>query len=249
MTTTLAQRGIEAIATTAGWEAHTVKGASGWAYPVHNAAGQAYRERRWKAANGSKPKFRWLPNKPDRAKYYFLPGALSEITRQNGQLWLSGGETNTLVFNAAGIKHNLFWFDGETSVPDTLADDLSHMGVLLLHYAPDRDRAGMISAHKVVLYELPGEMGSGYDCGDLWRDCEFKPDVFAAKLATLPALDAVDAYLHTLPAVRGKAPDVDGKVKDWRGDWHKSVMAAMGTPVVTEGTTDRWSLALSASGT
>jgi hypothetical protein len=110
-TKTLADRGIDSVATANGWQPHEVRGAHGWAYPVYNADGLPYKERRWKAANGHKPKYLWLWEKPQKAKYYFLPGTFAEIVNQHGQCWLAGGEPDVLALNAAGHKNTICWLE------------------------------------------------------------------------------------------------------------------------------------------
>jgi hypothetical protein len=249
----LQARGIFEIAQAAQWEPFTAKDALGWAYPVYNANAQPYAERRWKACNGTKPKYRWLWSKPDKVKYYFLPGAFAEIVNTGGVCWLAGGEPDVLVFNAAGHKNAICWVDGEGAPPATLAEDLAHMGVTVLMYAPDRDHQGMVAAHKVrqlldgtqitlVLFELPGEMGSKYDVGDLWvaSDCDTK--TFYNTLIDLPALDAVEAFLHAKqkPSAKPAGDNVKEEIKTWRKNWTTEVIKALGSPAIVDNKNERW---------
>ncbi|MFA5379407.1 MAG: toprim domain-containing protein [Dehalococcoidia bacterium] len=250
----LAKRGILTEAHLAGWQPYTSDGRPGWSFPVFNAVGEPYRKKKWKAADDNKPKNRWLPGKPERAKYYFIPGTFSEIQARFGNCYLAGGEPDVLAYRAAGIKNVICWLDGEGSPPDTLADDLSHMGVTLLLYAPDRDLVGMQSAHKVanaldgtsievIFYQLPGDVGTGYDINDLWIDAQFKPEEFKIRLAGSPLLDLVDAHLYaqqTGPKKPHATENVSGMVKTWRDQWQQLIVTALGTPAVTENARARW---------
>ncbi|MHC4621791.1 MAG: toprim domain-containing protein, partial [Planctomycetota bacterium] len=249
----LKARGLLEVAQVAQWQPCEASGAPGWSYPVYNANAQPYTKRRWKACNGTKPKYRWLWEKPDKVKYYFLPGTFAEIANTSGNCWLAGGEPDVLAFNAAGIKNVICWLDGEGSPPTTLANDLAHMGVTVLLYAPDRDHQGMVSAHKVrqlldgtgielLLFELPGEVDSKFDIGDLWIAAEFNPKTFKTKLDGLGALDAVDAFLHAQqkPSAKPASEDIAELIKRWRKEWAKSIRDAMGTPVKVENGNERW---------
>jgi hypothetical protein len=143
----LKSRGLYDAAQLAKWAPRQVKERWGWSYPIYNVKAQPYEEMRWKSQDGQAPKYQWLPTKPERAKYYLLPGALSAIEQHGGSCYLAAGEPDVLAYWAAGIQNVFCWFDGETSVPDTLASDLAVMGVHLLIYAPDRDSTGMLSAY------------------------------------------------------------------------------------------------------
>lgn len=250
----LTQRGILDVARAAQWQPFTAHERAGWSYPIYNVRGEPYAERRWKSANGGGPKYLWLWQKPDRAKYYFLPGTLSAIAEKYGNCYLAGGEPDVLAYRAAGIDNAICWLDGEGSPPETLADDLAYMGVTLLLYAPDRDVAGMQSAHKVlkllegtgilaVLFQLPGEVGSKYDINDLWIDCQFCPDEFKRRLGSLSGLDPVDMHLYAQqigPQRQTAVTTVTDTIERWRDQWQQSIMAAMGPPAITENGRARW---------
>lgn len=247
----LVARGLYDQAVAAGWEPFMVKGRPGLAYPVYNVKGNPYRERRWKAIDGERPKYLWLWEKPQQAKYYFLPGTLSAIAQQCNAAYLAGGEPDVLAYRAAGITNTFCWLDGEGSPPSSLANDLAAMGVSVLYYAPDRDVAGMQAAYKVqrllegtnvdlVLFKLPGEMGSGYDINNLWLDAG---DTFTQRLLALPALDAVDLYLYSQQTGTKRAhaeQNVNNEVERWYKEWQNDVKSHLGQPVVIEGTTQRW---------
>lgn len=251
----LEKRGILDEATRAGWQLHTLaNGRTGWSYPIYNSAGQPYGAKRWKSADGDAPKYLWLPQKPENAKYYFLPGTFSEVQAHNGNVYIAAGEPDVLAYRAAGIKNVMCWVDGEGSPPQTLAENLKHMGAALAIYAPDRDATGMQSAAKVaallkdsdvelVLFQLPGELGSKNDVNTLWASCEFDADLFQAKLSHLPALDLIDVYLYGQET--GKpAAEVTRRVNDrfdeWRNEWVDGIIAALGTPAKIENGTPRW---------
>lgn len=252
--TSLADRGIADVAALAGWEAYEHKGRAGWRYPVFWSSGQRFGVHRWKAADGESPKYLWLPSKPDQARYYLLPGTLEEINQRAGVAFLAGGEPDVLAYHAAGVRNTFCWLDGEGSPPQTLASDLRLMGIDVLYYAPDRDYAGMISAHKilgllegseinVVLWELPGEVGSRNDINTLWLDSECDPKQFAGALFGMPDLDPIVCHLYAQQrsADKQQARDiVDRQWEMWRNDWVKLVIDALGPHDLMEGTTKRW---------
>lgn len=248
----LQARGILDMARSAGWTAHEYKGRPGWSFPIFNIKGNRYQNLKWKSADGEAPKCAWLPTKPDGAKYYFLPGTLSEIANRSGAAYLASGEPDVLAFQAAGIRNVFCWLDGENSIPDTLVSNLLAMNVGLLTYYPDRDQTGMQSAHKLagimreadltlVLYQLPGDIGSKYDINKLWQDCAFDAAEFRRRLDACPELDPVDLYLYArAPKVEGGAQKVDADYKAWRNAWVQEIVKAMGTPALVENGRPRW---------
>jgi len=248
----LQARGILDMARSAGWTAHEHLGRAGWSFPIFNINGNRYPNLKWKSADGDAPKCAWLPGKPDGAKYYFLPGTLSEIANRHGGAYLASGEPDVLAFQAAGIKNVFCWLDGENSIPDTLISNLLAMNVGMLTYYPDRDQTGLQAAHKLagimrdadltlVLYQLPGDVGSKYDINKLWQDCQFDAAEFRRRLDACPEIDPVDLYLYArAPKVEGGATKVDADYKAWRKAWTAEIIQAMGTPALVEQGRNRW---------
>lgn len=191
-------RGLDIVAREAGWQEHTDKGQAGWRYPVFNAKGVQYQvdgkpAYRWKNAESNQGmKYRWLPGKPEGIRYYLFADTVSAI-KEDGIVHLVSGEPDVLTMRAAGYKHALCWFDGEKSVPDTLADDLALLGARMAYGYPDRDETGMEAAAIVwrrlqgsevayVPLALPKEIGTKYDLNRLWVDCHFDAPLFKERL-------------------------------------------------------------------
>jgi hypothetical protein len=209
----LLARGLMQAADDANWQPHSYHGSAGWRYPVYNFKGEQFtingeRVYRWKNtdSNGD-PKYSWIPGKPDKARYYLLPGALEAIKAEYGACFLASGEPDVLAYRAAGRCNVTCWFDGEASIPATLADDLALMGVSMLTYAPDRDDTGMKSAAGVFnalkdseialrVLKLPAEMGSKFDINKLWQQVNFNTEKFGLALVDAPDIDPVDLYLY-----------------------------------------------------
>src|SRR5512145_1951412 len=86
----LVARGIAGACSEANWHAHKDNGQDGWRFPVYNARGDHYTVDgqtvyRWKNADSSgSPKYRWLPGKPEKIKYYLLPDTLAAIKEACG---------------------------------------------------------------------------------------------------------------------------------------------------------------------
>lgn len=174
----------------------------GWLYPVQSSKFPGHQ--RWKAADGGangKAKYLWQPSSADeRPRYYFVNGLPDAIKADGGRLYVAGGEPDVLVYAAAGKSNALCWF-GERSVPDTLAADLTALGVTEVVYAYDRDKTGAASMQLVSdalagvpiafrALALPGEMGSHYDINTLWIDCEFDRDEFWQRYGALEVVNA-----------------------------------------------------------
>lgn len=244
----LAQRGILAVAERAGWRPCTLtidgKARTGWQYPIFNQAGKPYPKIRWKSADGQRPKYWWPQGKPDKAKYYFLPGLLSAIQRNNGQVYLASGEPDVLAYHAAGIDNVFCWLAAETSVPESLITDLTqHMRVRSVVYAPDRDDAGMRSAAKVAkllsdaeiayhITQLPADLGSKFDINALWLQVGQDRDAF---FTALWETEVDPAELALYQTAQGTTPaqatrQVQLALNGWRDDWYAYIMAALGSP-------------------
>lgn len=248
----LVKRGIYDQAVTAGWTEQADNNRAGWLIPIFNIAGGRYPGGKWKAADGQHPKCRWPQGQPDRAKYYFLPGTISEIANRGGTAYLASGEPDVLAFRAGGFPHSFCWLNGEGSIPPTLVSDLTAMGVGRLNYYPDRDQAGLISASKLqavleptgidlCLWQLPGDVGSKNDINKLWMDCGFDREKFQVALVDCLPLDGVDMHLYSSASKAGRtAQQVDDDVRGWRQAWVQEIVKALGTPDTTEGGKARW---------
>lgn len=191
-------RGLEAAALEAGWHEFAVDGQPGWRYPVFNAKGLQYQADgkaayRWKNLDSNgQPKYRWWPSKPDGIRYYLFSDTVAAI-KEDGIIHLVSGEPDALTMRAAGYKHVLCWFDGEKSVPETLANDLVLLGARMAYGYPDRDETGLEAAAIVwerlrnsevayVPLALPKEIGTKYDLNRLWVDCHFDAPLFKERL-------------------------------------------------------------------
>jgi hypothetical protein len=130
--------------------------AQGWTYPVH----PALEARRWKAFDSTaRPKYRWLPGKPDGVTLYDLDGRLAErIRAARSVLWLASGEADVWALWEGGIYNATCMFDGEAKrVPAWFVAELARLGVRTLHIAPDCDPTGMLFARRLhdALDDLP----------------------------------------------------------------------------------------------
>lgn len=210
----LEARGIADAARAAGWAPYEYKGRAGWIYPI--ASTKLPGQRRWKAADGGAqgPKYTWDPPSAEaRPRYYFANGLQHAIQESSGVMYLASGEPDVLAYAAAGIYNVLCWF-GENAVPDTLVHDLKALHVTEVINAFDRDKTGYEAAGRVakllqsggIAYRalaLTDELDSHFDINKLWIECEFKPDVFKAKLAELS------------PVEFEGTPQPEGVIIDW----------------------------------
>lgn len=205
----LEARGIARAADEANWQAQAFAGDDGWSYPVYNSRGEAHPSRRWKNADShGGRKYAWIPEKPKNGRYYLLPDTLKAIRDTDGVCYLASGEPDVLAYRAAGIKNVISYFDGETSVPDTLVNDLETLGIQMLIYYPDRDKTGLRAAGLIMrkldgalsllVYALPRpvEDKSGYDINKLWIDCGFDVLRFKMALEDCEPIDIDDLTLY-----------------------------------------------------
>lgn len=215
----LRQRGIYGACQDAGWQEHVFNGQAGWAYPLYKASGQVYDAKRWKNADsGGTPKYAWLPKKPDLVRYYLPPETLASIKAAWGKVYIASGEPDVMAFRAAGIKNSLCWF-GESSTPETLADDMDKLGVKLICIYPDRDDTGMKWAHTIrerlegsgielMCMALPAEVGTKYDINKLWIDCAFDAAEFNRRLNVCKGIDADELALYAHADHKPASPSV-----------------------------------------
>lgn len=144
-------------------------------------------------------KYRWYPNKPQAAKYFYPPRESlgAAIQESWNALWLVGGDMGSMTLFEAGIHHVISCF-GDSSVPENLPDDLKEWKVTSLYLLPDRDNSGELWAMRIKelvysklpdiqikVYALPYEVGSKKDVNDFWID-QNKPKGFEQLLMELP---------------------------------------------------------------
>ncbi len=121
-----------------------------------------------------------------------------------------------MTLRAAGNPNTLCWFDGETSIPATFADDMRRLGVQIIYAYPDRDTTGMKMAAKlqdvlrdtgiqVALRQLPGELGSKNDLNWLWQHVKFDTNAFQEALMDAPPINDDDLELYRAETV---LPDI-----------------------------------------
>jgi hypothetical protein len=248
---TLAQRGILDVATKAGWQACNGPkpggSARGWSYPVYDFDSQPYDRPRWKAANGSDPRYYWPKGQPKRSKYYFLPGLRTAIQSDGGTVYIAAGEPDVLTYHAAGIENTFCWLAAEISIPDTLISDLRKLEVKTVIYAPDRDDAGMRAAAKLYkmlegagftyhLAELPAPMGSKFDVNDLWQQVNFDKSKFFVSLWQ-KHVDTTDLALY---ADAPRKVNVSAEKDKWYLDWLAEIEKALPAPDARVGRLDYW---------
>lgn len=152
-----------------------IPGTHGWTYPTPDGQGT-----RWKAyEKGGEGKYKWLPEKPKTAKYYYPPRFFEAVSQAGGVCWYVSGEADTWAMHAAGIEY-VFSTYGETNIPDTLAQDLQAFGATALYIAPDLDPQGQRWAQEVAnalagsgveldCRTLPSELGARGDIGKAWQ--------------------------------------------------------------------------------
>jgi hypothetical protein len=157
---------------------------------------------RWKDFDSSgQPKYRWVPGKPENARYYHcrLDALKAAVAAAGGRLWLVGGEPDVWALHSAGLPNALCWFDGAKSIPKTLVDDLLDLGVREMRYAPDRDKTGRDAARRLsdhldgspiglTIHEMPEALGEKGDLGKYWQAYD-EPQPFEQALLDLPELD------------------------------------------------------------
>lgn len=194
----LVERGIAEPTQRYGWGSYTYQNRPGWSFPVSYPGGTA---RRWKAADGQKPKNKWIPGQPDNCKYYIPHGedALrAAIEQADGTVWFANGEPSLLAHLAADIENVICWF-GEGSVPHSLAADLLQWGVREVRHPADKDEAGRKGAVKVraqlkdsgIVYkplQWGDDAGEHYDANDAWIAAGFDAWAFIDALHDLQPL-------------------------------------------------------------
>lgn len=173
---------------------------NGWQYPVPGFTHPI----RWKAFNSNaEPKYLWNwigpdgeKHRPPEARYYHAPGLFEAIKAADGVLWIASGEPDIWALHSAGVHNALSWF-GENAIPPTLATDLLALGVITVHYWPDRDEAGRTALQKLsaalsgtgimlIAHQLPGEIGSKCDIGHIWQRFDGFGQDFVEWLLDLP---------------------------------------------------------------
>lgn len=202
----LTRRGIAHAAARMGW----VADGKYYSYRVSDEIRGGQRTR-LKAIDRSKVDSAYLWGAGEAVTYYHPPNLQDAIAAADGLLYIAAGEVDVLTFMEAGANNVLACF-GEGSVPDTLAADLSGLGVTRVMYWPDRDDAGKLSAGKVrdllsgsgnhlEIKQLPEAVGKKGDTNDLWQLLNFDSVAFFEVLHNAPDLP--------LPAPEPKRPTFD----------------------------------------
>lgn len=162
-------------------------------YSTKDEAPESERER-WQ-------KYRWSPEKPETARYFYPPrvSLKNAIQEASNHLWIVGGDIGSMTMFEAGIPHVISCF-GDSGIPDALPDDLRDWQVLFLHVVADRDGSGEKWAMRIKelvypklpdaiikFYALPYplEKSHGKDVNDYWLD-QGKPEKFEDMLMSLP---------------------------------------------------------------
>lgn len=199
----LANRYILDAAIQADWSCSS----NGWAYPVYSLTGE-HVTGRWKAFDSKAvPKYRWIPNKPDTAKYYFVGDIQQAIRSQRNTVFIANGEPGVLTFISAGKQNAMSWY-GENSIPSSIANDLASIGVETIMYACDNDDAGRKSAVKLrdmligsgistIFLDLKRFVTHKGDVNDLWIDCKGDHHEFWRKWRLLDTLLLPAPETHT----------------------------------------------------
>lgn len=200
----LIRRGFYEAAHSAGVRNYTYMGRPGWQYPVYDYATNKFLASRWKAADGKKPKYLWLPEKPKNpaADWYILPipSARFAITAAGGVCYLANGEPSVWTYMQAGIKNVISTTASEVAVPANVLDVLRELGVTRLLYPVDNDKAGHKSGENwrnallgsMIDFEVlewpPGTPEKG-DANDVWQSLQFDQAAFRNLLDGLKPLD------------------------------------------------------------
>ncbi len=170
-----------------GWHPYEHKGRAGLRYPLFDETGRTLDVYRWKALDDKKPKYLWLPTKPDGMAWYLPAGSVDRI-KATGRVVICEGEKDCATAYYAGLhKHGgvVSWVDGVGSIPNSLIDYLTRWGATEVHFIPDLDLAGAKAAIKlhealvdsgITLHirRVPTApertFGSGYDLTDSYMD-------------------------------------------------------------------------------
>lgn len=128
-------------------------------------------------------KYRWYPEKKESAKYFYPPGLSlkTEVRKEGGALWLTGGDIAGMTMIEAGILNSVSCFGDH--LPPTFAADVVSWGVTSIYCIPDRDNSGQAWALRVRdalagtdiildVLALPYPIGEkhGKDVNDFWRE-------------------------------------------------------------------------------
>ena len=247
----LADRGILDTALHAGWQSSN----NGWDYPIHNLDGQIV-TRRWKAyPDTNSQKYRWLPNKPAGADYYFgvlITVLQAAIANANSTLYIANGEPAVLTFIAAGLLNVLSWF-GETSIPKNLVETLEFLQIKKIIYIPDNDDAGLNSARKLqkllaptdielILLDWGDHVDHKGDANDLWIQVNFNPQHFQDVVGSLqPLTPPVEAPRNTINEVFRPSSPLITSTDDYDQAVQNTIQALMRTLDVDSFKGNGWS--------
>lgn len=235
----------------------------GWLF--YSIAPDTHKALRWKNSDKRDPRYQWAagddPHAYTPANALYSAGGLAAAAQESPELYWCEGEPDVWTLHAAFVQKaaQAVWattyYGGTDDLPAHL-QALYNMGYTRLTCFPDCDEAGMQYAYRlqqaalkteahpiVTIKRLPGEMGSGFDLNDLWRDCRFDANAFTAALAECPPIPDVDLWLYAHTAPDGSRLSTEIPAGWWREQWRAYIAAvekALGEPTQREGRTPRW---------
>ena len=211
---------------------------------------------RVKFVDGKEPKIKWA-GKTEQANFkYYSAGKLTKaIADASGTLyWLSGEPDIWTLYEACNVDWSTACF-GEKSIPETVVEDLTAMGVTQVVMYPDLDKTGMEAAAKLyrllkdseialVIRRIPGDMDSKRDLNQLWQDVSFNAHAFNEALKKCTRLTETDLaqYLPEEKPVTSqpKQTSLDLDFAAMFDEWIEDVIRSLGQCDVREGRVQRW---------
>jgi len=233
----------------------------GWRF--YTIAPDGHKALRWKNAQHVEPRYQWAakdePHAYTPANALYSAGGLTAAAQESSELYWCEGEPDVWTLHSAFVNDPMraAWATTYYGTADALPahlQNLFNMGYSRIVCYPDCDEAGMQYAYRlqqaaasggpaVAVKRLPGEMGSGFDLNDLWRDCKFDANAFTAALMECPPIPDVDLWLYAHTAPDGNKVSSDLPASWWRDQYRAYIAAvekALGEPTKREGQTPRW---------
>lgn len=220
---------------------------------INTEGEKAFRVKFW---DGKEPKIKWA-GKTEQANFkYYSAGRLAKAIKEaSGTLyWLSGEPDIWTLYEACNVDYSTACF-GEKSIPETVVEDLTALGVTQVIMYPDLDKTGMEAAAKLyrllldseialVIRRIPGDMDSKRDLNQLWQDVSFNAHAFSEALKKCTRITETDLapYLPEEKPVHSqpKQTSLDIDFGNMYHEWITEVIQALGPCDVREGRTERW---------